>query len=192
MLETDCRDADEAVPGVDGIVFGAFFPTTGSSTTCKVQRAARFAVQAFDFRYLAIVGSDSFFRWPYFLEHWAPQLPTEGLVFGRFHTQAVFPHLYGVFGHGDYLRYPTGMGYVLSRDVAAYLGASFPAGPRLVTAGPEDAAVGLALSPLELNRVHSDFFDNAQNGCHEGSVLVHYVTDELVDKIDATGLMHCR
>lgn len=189
-LESPCADVDDKPwPGAE---WAEFLLPANSSMTCKVQAGAAHAAAAFRFRYFANCGSDAILRWPYFLEHLAPQLPTEGLVFGFIDwlTMHVPPHLVGVFGAGRFPHFASGMGYILSPDVTRYLGAPLT-WPRFITAGPEDAAVGAILAPLAANPVHSDHFVNVDAGCSPATVLLHYVTDAHVDSIDARGVIHC-
>jgi hypothetical protein len=189
-LSAPCADIDNVPwPGAE---WAEFFHPANSSTTCKVLHGAAHAAAAFRFRYFAKCDSDAILRWPYFLEHVAPMLPSEGLVFGNidWKTMTVPPHLVGVFGAGRFPHYPSGMGYILSPDVVRYLGAPLT-GPRFVTAGPEDATIGHILAPLAANPVHSDHFINADQGCGPSTVLLHYVSDAHSDSIDAHGVIHC-
>ena len=176
----NCKDYDDK--GWPGAWDGVMFPPVNSSTTCKVLGGAAHAVERFRFRYFARSGDDSYLRWDYFLRERAQALGEERVMMGFFNSnQGVFDHLFGVFGKGRFPNYATGQGYIMTHDVAAYLRAGYLARPQLVTAGPEDAAIALHLWPLDVANIHStDFHDVYGRACDENTILVHYVTKEMV------------
>jgi hypothetical protein len=187
----DCPDLDEPWPEAND---GALFPPDHSSTTCKVLEGAAWATEHFSFRYLARAGDDAYLRWDYFLAERAAALPTSRLMLGRFSpAQFTFSHIFSVFGDHNFLPYALGAGYIMTADVAAYLGAGYRARPHVLTAGPEDAAVGLVLYPLVANNEHTDdFHDPKQRACSRSSILVHYATPTMFAAIDPeTGEMPC-
>lgn len=185
-----CADLDGIWPTATD---GGAFPPVNSSTTCKVLEGVAAAVERYRFRYLARVGDDSYLRWDRLLAAVLPPLPEAGLLMGRFNSnQGVFSHLVEVFGRGKFLPYATGQGYVMTPDVAAYLRAGYRAEPRLTTAGPEDAAVGLHLAPLALLNYHNeDFHDPYHRACDEQSLLVHYMSKAMWASIDEEGVVYC-
>lgn len=174
-----CPDLDTIYPGAWD---GGMFPPANSSTTCKVLEGAVAAAANFRFRYFARAGDDAYLRWDYFLGERAANYPNERLYLGYVNAgQGVFDHLYGVFGMGRFLPYMTGQGWVLTYDVALLLADGYQRRPRLSTAGPEDAAVALHLFPFNIVFAHTeDFHDPTKRACDESSILVHYVTDEMV------------
>ena len=176
----NCKDYDDK--GWPGAWDGVMFPPVNSSTTCKVLGGAAHAVEHYRFRYFARSGDDSYLRWDYFLRERAFALGEERVMMGFFNSnQGVFDHLFGVFGKGRFPNYATGQGYIMTHDVAAYLRAGYLARPQLVTAGPEDAAIALHLWPLDVANIHStDFHDVYGRACDENTILVHYVTKEMV------------
>ena len=176
----NCKDYDDK--GWPTAWDGVMFPPVNSSTTCKVLGGAAHAVEHYRFRYFARSGDDSYLRWDYFLRERAYSLGEERIMMGFFNSnQGVFDHLFGVFGKGRFPNYATGQGYIMTHDVAAYLRAGYLARPQLVTAGPEDAAIALHLWPLDVANIHStDFHDVYGRACDENTILVHYVTKEMV------------
>jgi hypothetical protein len=185
-----CADLDGIWPSA---IDGGAFPPANSSTTCKVLEGVAEALARFRFRYLARIGDDSYLRWDYLLERVLPPLPEAGLLLARFNAnQGVFSHLQTVFGQGKFLPYPFGQGYVMTADIAAYLRTGYRASPGLITAGPEDAAVGLHLAPLSMLNYHSDeFHDPYHQACSERSVLVHYMSKAMWASIDEEGVVYC-
>jgi hypothetical protein len=192
-----CPDLDGWVPGAWD---GERFPVANSSTTCKVLEGIAVATERFAFSYLARVGDDAYFRWDYFLRERAAALPRAGLYLGAINSiQRVFDHLRPVFGNGLFLPYATGQGWVLSQDVARYLGQGYRRTPRLRTAGPEDAAIALHLWPFDVTPLHSgDFHGPRERACSASSLLVHYMSLQMVrwgwgvECGGATPLVSCR
>ena len=187
-----CPDADA------GPYDGWPWPVANSSTTCKVLEGASIAVERFRFRYLARIGDDAYLRWDHFLDAVAPRLPTSALLMGCYSfDNKVKPHLKKQFGGGVFLPYAIGMGYIMTPDVARFLREGYRASPRLITAGPEDAALALILYPLNMHNEQSDEFHDVTwrqwkvQVCTKESILVHYVTQEMWASIDKDGVMHC-
>ena len=187
-----CPDLD------DGLWDGWPWPAVNSSTTCKVLEGAAVATERFRFRYLARAGDDTYLRWDYFFDAIAPLLPTQAMLMGTYtYDNRVKPHLKKQLGDGVFLPYATGAGYIMTPDVAHYLAAGYRASPRIITAGPEDAALAYILYPLNIHYHNDDNFQDVtyrQWGiavCTRESILIHYVTKAMWDSIDEEGIMHC-
>jgi hypothetical protein len=176
----NCKDYDDK--GWPTAWDGVMFPPVNSSTTCKVLGGAAFAVENFRFKYFARSGDDSYLRWDYFLRERAEFIGKEWTLMGFFNSnQGVFDHLHTVFGKGRFPNYATGQGYIMTHDVASYLRAGYKSRPPIVSAGPEDAAIALHLWPLDMANIHSeDFHDVYLRSCSDSTILVHYVTKEMV------------
>ena len=106
------------------------------------------------------------------------------------------PHLQTLYGITAYPPYAGGMGYVFSKDVVRYLAEASKMFP-LHTGYPEDAVVGLWLVGTQTVRYHMpEFHDRLgvggnQRGCDNESVLIHYMTPEMWDAINAAGMVSC-
>jgi hypothetical protein len=204
-------------------------PSKGSSTTCKVVRALRFAVDSLDFLYWARVGDDAFFRFDVFLQRIAPthMEQYEKTVFARFVPGGpLAPALSVAYGISALPRYPAGSGYIIGVSVARAL-AETDARIGLVDGWPEDGVAGLWLSGLNLERIDSPCFHDTAllpdaderdwsnlrgsailggwglrmpweppprrfnaGPCNGDSLLVHYMTPQLWEAIDANGVLN--
>lgn len=191
-----------AAPGCPDFDVGLWdgwpWPVANSSTTCKVLEGAAIASETYSFRYLARIGDDSYLRWDYFLDFWAPRLPTSAMMMGTYtYDNDVKPHLQKQLGGGHFLTYATGAGYIMTPDIAEYLRAGYRASPRFFTSGPEDAALAYLMYPLNVHNERSDQFHDVtyrQWGtkvCTAESILVHYVTKTMWESIDEDGVMAC-
>lgn len=136
-------------------------PSKGSSTTCKVVKALRFAVDSLDFLYWARVGDDAFFRFDVFLQRIAPTHMMdqyEKTVFARFVPGGPLASpLRVAYGTNALASYPAGSGYIIGVSVARAL-ADTDARIGLVDGWPEDGVAGLWLSGLNVQRIDSPCF----------------------------------
>lgn len=165
-----------------------------------------------DFKYLARVGNDAYFRPDYFWNDIHPTLPQdEPLYIGRFRSEGevMEESLKESLGISHYPTYALGMGFILTYDVAEYLTRAARILP-FHTGFPEDAMVSLWLVGTRTKRVNlpDQFHDvrgnepfhkfhNPKGGganskaCDERSVLIHYMHKALWKAIDERGVASC-
>jgi hypothetical protein len=186
ILLVPCKDVDSGMPVED------------SSTTCKVLQGIQYVHESYAFNFLARIGDDAYFRLDYFWNVVRHGLPAGPTYIGRIlmNEKVWEPHLQDHLGLQLYPPYASGMGYIFSFGVAAYIATA----SRLVkfrTGYPEDAVVGLWLAGIQLTRFHTLEFHNAPGAqygskeCSTSSILIHYMTEDLWNAIDDEGICHC-
>jgi hypothetical protein len=153
----------------------------------------QWAVENYQFQYFARLGDDAYFRpEELYRQASAGNLPSSQAIMGYFLPP--FPYETGVGQNNNV--YPSGMGFVLTYDVCAWISAS--AG-MLVAGFPEDAVVGAWLAGTKVRYIHDpDRFHDADVGalgympCSDRDLLVHHMrTSADWQRIDSSGVMHC-
>ena len=179
---------------------------SGSSTSCKVAKGVRHAVEKFSFHFLARVGDDAYFRVDAFLQSVGAAHVGRGgrLVLAFFmNGNDSGPDMAAKYRSKALPTYPGGMGFVLGYNVSAAL-AAVETLVGLPDGWPEDGVVGMWLQGFSADFVHTPCFHNHALPIDEGgrymlhapctpsSLLVHYMTPALWERIDArTGLLEC-
>ena len=119
-VRTPCNDQGDAPDNAADI----------SATTCKVYEALKHVVANYEAKYVWRGAHDSYLNLPYFFQVVAPSLPKTRLYYGRLrrstHRQedlqvAHHPQLQALFGIMQWGQYMSGMGYLLSYDVADFV-----------------------------------------------------------------------
>lgn len=164
MVSLDCEDVDSSQPVEE------------SSTTCKVLRGIQFAYESYQFRFLARIGDDAYFRWDYFMDNVVPGLPKGPLYAGHFFggSKVLEPQIQEHLFLDEYPPYASGMGFVVTWDVTKYITEASLILP-FHTGYPEDATVALWLIGTRTKRFPLPGFVNYQDGisCTNDTVLIH-------------------
>ena len=146
-----------------------------SATTMKVLAALQWAVQTYDFQYIVRLGDDSYFRPEnLFARVQLGLLPTHSACIG-FKVPAPFKYDTPV---GEVsVHYPSGMGFVLTSDVAAWI---TQAKSKLLVGGPEDAVVGswFVGTSIDIYHVPNGFRDIGWSCQYGEDILVHCLREQ--------------
>ena len=149
-IMTECRDMD----------YGQEFnsATDMSATTCKVYEAYKYIASHYEAKYVWRGADDSYVNLRYFM-HILPTLPSQRLFMGALRRadtlqpdlllerQPELRKLYGIYQFGQYM---VGMGFVMSYDVAEFIG-TLKIPPHLTWC--EDVMVGMWLNPFQISFV---------------------------------------
>lgn len=157
-----------------------------SATTMKVLAAAKWAVQTFQFQYLVRLGDDAYFKPDAFLRQYVSKVLPISLACICF----VVPSMTYQSAAGEVKApYPSGMGFVITYDVAVWLSL---AQNTLLWGAPEDGMVGLWLAGTRVQLYHHDGFRDVGWKCQSEDILVHVLRDQASwDRIDAKGNIPC-
>ena len=154
-IVTGCRDMDY------GQEFNSRADT--SATTCKVYEAYKYITRHYESRYVWRGADDSYVNLRYFMKI-MPTLQEKRLFMGwlrradtiqndlLLERQPALKELYGLYQFGQYM---SGMGFLMSYDVAEFIG--------LLTIPPhltwcEDVMVGMWLNPFQISFTHHPGF----------------------------------
>jgi hypothetical protein len=174
-------------------------PDDTSGTTCKVYEALKYIVANYTAKYVWRGADDSFVNLPYFFKNVMPTIPSTRLYFGRLRrtdseetdlllsSQPRLQELFGIYQFGQYM---SGMGYVLSYDVADFI-ASLKIPPHLTWC--EDLMVGMWLNPFQITFMsHPGFHEQGERTADLGVdyVLVHRMTPMQWARIDENGRLY--
>ena len=171
-----------------------------SSTTCKVYEGLRYIVARFEARYVWRGSDDAYVNLRYFFSSVMPTLPSSRLYFGRLRTAHKLtddlllsnqPRLASLFGLYQFGQYMVGSGYLLSFDVADFIG-SLKIQPHLTWC--EDVMVGMWLNPFQVTFMHSmQYIDQPGQLAKPGTdyVLIHRMRPDQWASIGRDGrLLH--
>jgi hypothetical protein len=163
-------------------------PDDTSSTTCKVYEALKYIVEHYHARYVWRGADDSYLNLRFFFKTVMPTLPTTRLYYGRLRRKVEHveelqlehqPRLQEVFGIRQWGQYMSGMGYMISYDVADFI-ATLKIPPHLTWC--EDLMVGLWLNPFQIQFMHGGelFHEQGERVVENNTehLLVHRVTPE--------------
>ena len=144
--------------------------------TSKVIASMKWICENIVFNYLLKVDDDTFVRVEVLLNKLHLK-PTKRLYWGSFsHGSEIVKS-----GHwaekiqyicDKYVSYALGGGYVLSKDLVAYIVHN---SDKLKKFANEDVSIGTWLAPLDVNAVHEDNF-RMSGDCEERYILLHYAT----------------
>jgi len=195
---TDCRDLGED--------FGN--PNGTSSTSCKVYRAMKYAYQNYVFKYLWRGSEDAYINFKAFFQKLVFELPPPPFYVGYMRN-----HMHGndgdlqlsrqpllqayVWKMKEFGSYMTGMGFMVSYDVARFVDA--------LTIQPhqswcEDVVVGAWFMPFKIRWVdvnsETSLIMGNRDAFHmyncKSQLLVHYVQESDWFNVDGDGnLMYC-
>jgi hypothetical protein len=170
--------------------------TQQGGATCKVYESLKWASSRYDFEYVARVGDDAYFNARLFL---LSSFPTTRLYLGKLRRlgpadadldlKVRYPEVDRDFGLRSPPDYMSGMGMVFSSDVVHHI-ATTVIPPRIDFY--EDVLVGLWLTPFQIEKKHSDLFQNRQElsiGPHPEMILVHYMRPIDWENIDDEGVL---
>ena len=192
-LFTACRDQGDQEDNPNGT----------SATTCKVYQACVHIAKAFNAQYVWRGADDTYVNLQLFYNDMMAFLPRSRLYMGftrRADTVqndillSRHPKLQKLFGLYQYGEYQSGSGYLLSGDVAEFIGTvSIP--PHQTWC--EDVMVGMWLNPFQIQKIHvPDLPGYTIGGFNDGVdptkkiVHFHYMQKEMWDRIDDSGVMH--
>lgn len=142
-----------------------------------------------DFQYFARIGDDAYFRPDEFYKQARHgEFPSKLAVIGQF----IGPLPYPAAGKHGGITYPSGGGYVVTYDVAAFISKS---APMLNTGFPEDANFGAWLAGTKAvfvdirDKIHDwDTGSPHYNKCSPKEILVHHMRNEADwERIDSAG-----
>ncbi len=174
-------------------------PDDTSGTTCKVYEALKYIAANYEAKYVWRGADDSFVNLPYFFSNVMPTIPTKRLYLGRLRRadapaqdlllshQPRLQELFGIYQFGQYM---SGMGYMLSYDVADFVG-SLKIPPHLTWC--EDLMVGMWLNPFQITFMnHPGFHEQGERPADLGKdyLLVHRMTPAQWQRIDETGKLY--
>ena len=161
-------------PDFDNQFWGDITIHGQSATTIKVLAAIDWAVRTYDFQYLVRLGDDSYFRPEnFFAKVHAGLMPTRSACIGY-----KVPALRKYDPAGQLMApYPSGMGFVLTHDVASWL---TQASSQLLLGGPEDAVVGswFVRTRVHLYHVPNGFRDLDWSCQYGEDILVHCLREQ--------------
>ena len=189
-IMTECRDMD----------YGQEFnsPTDMSATTCKVYEAYKYIASQYETKYVWRGADDSYVNLRYFMRL-LPTLPRQRLFMGwlrradTVHTdlllerQPALQKLYGLYQFGQYM---LGMGFVMSYDVAEFIG-TLKIPPHLTWC--EDVMVGMWLNPFQVSFMHHHGFHcqnvdfSAPAAVGVDYLVVHRMKPHQWERIDTNG-----
>jgi hypothetical protein len=167
----------------DGPADKSLYPLE-SATTVKVILAIQYALQHFTFKYFARVGDDTFFRFDAYLMR--ESLPVIKTITGYI-TRNTLPVC------GGECAYPSGMGYIMTQDVASWFGQSRSF---LHKTWPEDACVGAWVVGTTIKLLHDASFHDVfglphGNRCTDNDIMIHKPTPYQWLAISSKGVMSC-
>lgn len=170
----------------DHTPFQEIGPFQTSATTTKVLAAVKWAVQTYKFQYLLRLGDDAYFKPDVFLRQAEQGLLPQTHACICFVVPAI---AYSTPAGEVKAPYPSGMGFVLTSDVATWLST---ADDMLMWGAPEDGMVGLWFAGTRVQLVHHDGFRDASWRCHGEDMLVHVLRNaDAWGSIDAKGNIPC-
>lgn len=178
LLLLPVPDVDDPDPPVDR--------RAASATTLKVAHAAEWATRQYTaFPWFVRLGDDSYFRFDYFLQHAAGDLPMSGMLLGYCDGMAGRR----VAGSLPVARatapYCSGMGFILTHDAVAFVARNLAT---LDMSYPEDLTVGSWFVGTNIALVHDDrFTDWEWQACSRKSIIIHkHGGQEAVDEADGS------
>ena len=200
----------QRAPGVDYLFSGCRDfgderqnPNGTSSTTCKVYEACAHIARRFRADYVWRGADDTYVNLQLFFREMMAFLPRSRLYMGGLRRADTVvedlqlsrsPALQRLFGLLQYGEYMAGLGYVLSGDVAEFIG-TFRIPPHQTWC--EDVMVGMWLNPFQITKIHvPDIPGYTIGGFNDEldptkKVLgVHYMKPEWWDLIDKNGDIH--
>ena len=157
-----------------------------SATTTKVLAAIQWATRNFMFRYLLRLGDDAYFKPEVFIRQAKLGLLPTRLACICYVVPAMIYHT----AAGEVRApYPSGMGFVITYDVALWLS---KAESMLLWGAPEDGMIGVWFAGTRVQLHHHDGFRDVSWQCRGEDLLVHVLRDaEAWSKIDDQGNMPC-
>jgi hypothetical protein len=170
--------------------------TDQGGATCKVYESLKWVSSRYDFEYVARVGDDAYFNARLFLSSTFPttrlylgKLRRVGPADGDLDLKVVYPELDRDFGLQTPPEYMSGMGMVFSSDVVHHIATTVI--PPWINFY-EVVAVGLWVTPFQIEKKHSDLFLDRQALSirpHPEMILVHYMRPIDWENIDDEGVL---
>jgi hypothetical protein len=183
-IEVPCRDYGDEPNN----------PDDTSGTTCKVYEALKYISRRFEAAFVWRGADDSYLNLRLFFSDVMNTLPQKRLYYGRLRRSveriedlqvAHHPRLQALFGIAQWGQYMSGMGYMVSGDVADFI-AELTIPPHLTWC--EDLMVGMWLNPFQIKFVHGGelFHEQGERPAEPGRdyVLIHRMTPEQWERID--------
>ena len=192
-LFTGCRDMGDEPDNPNGT----------SATTCKVYEACVHIAKTFNARYVWRGADDTYVNLKLFVHDMMGFLPRKRLYMGFFRKAAEiqpdlllsrWPKLQELFSLYQWPGYMSGSGYLLSGDVAEFIG-TLKIPPKQTWC--EDIMVSFWITPFQITKLHVpdipgytigsavDGLDTAKKVVH-----VHYMERDWWDRIDDDGVIH--
>jgi hypothetical protein len=184
-IEVPCRDFGDEPNN----------PDDTSGTTCKVYEALRYISRRFEAAFVWRGADDSYLNLRFFFSDVITTLPPKRLYYGRLRRSAEYiedlqvarhPRLQALFGIAQWGQYMSGMGYMVSGDVADFI-AALTIPPHLTWC--EDLMVGMWLNPFQIQFMHGGelFHEQGERPAEvrRDYVLIHRMTPaqwELIDE----------
>ncbi len=162
-------------PDFDNDFWGDITVHGHSATTLKVLAAIQHALQMYEFQYIVRLGDDSYFRPEnFFARVQQGLLPAWSACIG---FSAPAPLRYKTSAGEVTAPYPSGMGFILTYDVAAWL---IQARDKLLLGGPEDGVVGSWFVGTQIQIYHvPNGFRDLDWSCQSGEdILVHCLREQ--------------
>jgi len=177
-------------PDYDGPAAHNIYPSR-SATTVKLILAIRYALRLYNFMYFARVGDDTYFKIDVFW--WTMKM----IERRRTLRKAIIGHITEAnlqVCHNQMCRYPSGMGYILTHDVAEWLNVS---SNMLHLTWPEDGCVGAWVVGTTVRLIHDerfhDIYGSGPTGkkCRAESIMIHKPSRTHWYSLLNTGVMAC-
>jgi hypothetical protein len=174
-------------------------PDDTSATTCKVYEALKHIVANYESKYVWRGADDSYLNLPFFFSDVTTSIPSKRVYLGRLRrtdfpssdlllsNQPLLRELFGIYQFGQYM---SGMGYMLTYDVAEFI-SSLKIPPHLTWC--EDIMVGMWLLPFQITFLnYPGFHDLADGPAQLGKeyLVVHRMKAEQWQRIDKKGNLY--